>query len=83
MYQLLKQVLFPFRISERLLRGINHAQRIESGAGADEARFARDTSLVDCGREALRVRKAVEGFAPRFLVRGSQEDTVNVENDRR
>ena len=62
--------------------GVRHTQRLQSGAGAAEARFAGDLSLVHCGGKAVRLSHALERFAPGTLMRGREQDAVDVENSR-
>src|ERR1700730_85824 len=38
--------------------------------------------LIDCGGEAVRLGKALERFAPGTLMRGCEQDAIDVENAR-
>jgi hypothetical protein len=82
MYQLLKPLLFSIGIGPSAARHPAHL-RPPGGAGANQARFAGDICLIDCGRETIRVGKALARFAPGALMRRCEQDVVNVENGRR
>jgi hypothetical protein len=55
---------------------------LQGGTGAAEARLARDVGLVHRGGEAIRLSEAVERFAPGALMRGCEQNAVDVENAR-
>jgi hypothetical protein len=48
----------------------------------DETRFARHMGLIHRGREILRIRKTLQRFAPGALMRGREQDAVDIENGR-
>ena len=83
MNQLLKALLFSFGIGDGLPPGVWHAQRVQGGTRANEARFAGDMDLIDCGCEASRISKVLERFAPGTLMRRCEQHAINVENGRR
>ncbi len=78
--QLLEQLLLALRIGDGLSPGVRHAQCLEGGTGTAEAGFARHMGLVYRRGEAIGLGKAVERLAPSPLMRGCEQDFVDVEN---
>jgi hypothetical protein len=82
MDQLLEPGLLALGIDDCLPAGVRHTQCFQGSTSADEAWFARDVGLVHRGGKPIRLGEAMERFAPGTLVRGCEQDAVNVENAR-
>jgi hypothetical protein len=83
MNQLLKSLLLVFGIGSGLPCCIPHPQCLQGREGTTQTWLTRHLRLIHCGGEATGVGNAFKRFAPGTLMRGGQQDAVNVENCRR
>ena len=69
-------------INNSLPFGVRHTQRLQCSARAAKSWFSRYVGLIHGGREATRVSKTFESFSPSSLMRGCEQDAINIENAR-
>ena len=80
MYQFHKSLLLVLGIDDSLSFGVRHAQCLKCSTRAAKTWFARYMALIHRGREATRVSKSFESFAPSSLMRGGKQDAIDIEN---
>lgn len=78
--QPLKPLLLALGIGGGLPLRVRHAQRFQGSTGAAEAWLAGDMGLIQRGGEAVWLGKALQGLAPGPLVRGGEQDAIDVED---
>ena len=78
--QLLQPRLLAFGVAGGLPGGVLNSQCIQSRPGPSKARLAGDLRLVHLGRKAAWLDETDQRFAPRLLMRRSEQDAINVED---
>lgn len=73
--------LLALRVRRGRPYGVRHAERFQGRQSASRPRLPGHVLLVERGGEARGIREIVQRLAPGTLVRRSEEDAVDVEDD--
>ena len=82
MYQFHEPLLLVLGIDNSLPFGVRHTQCLQCSPRAAKTWFPCYMGLIHRGCEAIRVSETFDSFAPSSLMRGCEQDAIDIKNGR-